>query len=192
VNTCDTFFSVQVAGSLLPNKRRIWLPRPPSVACTPSEDSMGARRPFSKGVLAMEEKQCTKCREVKPLAEYYKDRRRPRGLQSKCRSCANSQVSLWRQKNKSKVLEQERRRFRDNPQKRKLKKQRYRDKWPEKTGAQQVLRSRVYRGTIQKPSACSACGASHPKHLIQGHHEDYSKPLDVIWMCASCHNAIHN
>ena len=26
----------------------------------------------------------------------------------------------------------------------------------------------------------------------QGHHNDYSKPLDVIWVCVSCHIEFHN
>jgi hypothetical protein len=26
---------------------------------------------------------------------------------------------------------------------------------------------------------------------MSGHHEDYSRPMDVVWCCASCHGAIH-
>ena len=31
------------------------------------------------------------------------------------------------------------------------------------------------------------CGAAN----AQGHHEDYAKPLDVTWLCARCHSAVH-
>ena len=38
---------------------------------------------------------------------------------------------------------------------------------------------------IRQP--CERCG--HPK--TDGHHEDYSKPLDVIWLCRRCHLQHH-
>lgn len=34
---------------------------------------------------------------------------------------------------------------------------------------------------------CHVCGKT-PTH---GHHEDYSKPLDVIWLCHKHHKAVH-
>lgn len=35
---------------------------------------------------------------------------------------------------------------------------------------------------------CQVCGKT-PTH---GHHEDYSRPLDVIWLCHKHHKAIHS
>lgn len=44
------------------------------------------------------------------------------------------------------------------------------------------------RGELVKPLTCSAC--SKPSR-IHAHHEDYSKPLEVIWLCHGCHMKIH-
>lgn len=64
---------------------------------------------------------------------------------------------------------------------------RYTDKYPEKIKAGNTLRYHVYYGNIIKPKICSVC---FNKGRIEAHHEDYSKPLDVIWVCKPCHNNI--
>lgn len=59
-------------------------------------------------------------------------------------------------------------------------------KYPEKYAARNKLRLAVYAGKIKK-LACEMCG--DPK--THGHHEDYSKPLDVRWLCAKHHMFVH-
>ncbi len=46
----------------------------------------------------------------------------------------------------------------------------------------------VRQGHLHKPSTCSKCQKSG---RIEGHHNDYDKPYDVIWLCPKCHNAEH-
>ena len=43
-------------------------------------------------------------------------------------------------------------------------------------------------GTLTAPAHCEACGMSTKPHA---HHEDYSRPLDVAWLCPSCHRDLH-
>lgn len=38
------------------------------------------------------------------------------------------------------------------------------------------------------PKNCSDCGKNGK---VDGHHNDYSKPFDVIWLCRQCHANIH-
>ena len=57
---------------------------------------------------------------------------------------------------------------------------------PEKRKAQTAVQRAVKRGTLVRPEAC-ACG--NPK--VEGHHADYSKPLEVEWLCRRCHKRKH-
>lgn len=41
----------------------------------------------------------------------------------------------------------------------------------------------------QKPTHCEKCGAE--EYDIHAHHDDYAKPLDVRWLCRSCHIKHH-
>ena len=50
----------------------------------------------------------------------------------------------------------------------------------------QIVRSAVRSGELVKPGVCPSCGSD----VVQGHHDDYSKPLDVRWVCPVCHAAI--
>ena len=46
----------------------------------------------------------------------------------------------------------------------------------------------VYRarrqGVLVSPNRCGLCGANG---YVVAHHDDYSKPLDVRWLCKKCH-----
>ena len=42
----------------------------------------------------------------------------------------------------------------------------------------------VRRGVLRRPNRCSECGAEGP---VQGHHIDYMRPLEVVWLCRRCH-----
>ncbi len=53
-----------------------------------------------------------------------------------------------------------------------------------------TVRKAVLDGTIQKPDCCSRCDRTDQR--ICGHHPDYSKPLEVEWLCSSCHVKLHH
>lgn len=55
-----------------------------------------------------------------------------------------------------------------------------------KAKARSYLHAYVQRGKIVK-GLCADCG----KADVQAHHEDYSKPLEVIWLCLDCHRKRH-
>ena len=55
-------------------------------------------------------------------------------------------------------------------------------------GAHNILNNAILKGEIIR-GPCSVCGSTK---RIHGHHEDYNKPLEVIWVCAIHHKEIHN
>lgn len=63
---------------------------------------------------------------------------------------------------------------------------------PDRVQARVTVRLALDKGTLIKPSECSMkdvsvrCGGK-----IQAHHSDYSKPLDVLWVCHRHHRAVH-
>ncbi|KKK49528.1 hypothetical protein LCGC14_3134130 [marine sediment metagenome] len=59
---------------------------------------------------------------------------------------------------------------------------------PKEVKAREILRYAIRTHRITKPKVCSNCGR---KTKVQGHHPDYSKPLEVLWLCASCHKKVH-
>jgi len=64
----------------------------------------------------------------------------------------------------------------------------HRLKFPEKRKAGIIVMNALKSGEIIRPDSCSIC---NKKCIPEGHHDDYSKPLEVVWMCKNCHTAIH-
>lgn len=50
--------------------------------------------------------------------------------------------------------------------------------------AQRMVRYRLKTGEIIKPKKCEFC---NKQKYLEGAHTDYKKPLDVKWLCISCH-----
>ena len=59
----------------------------------------------------------------------------------------------------------------------------------EKKQASNKVNNAIKKGDLTKPLACSDCGISGVR--IHGHHDDYSKPLEVRWLCSPCHHEWH-
>lgn len=61
---------------------------------------------------------------------------------------------------------------------------------PEKLAARNALNNAIRAGQVRRPKNCSVCGILSAR--IHGHHADYALPLDVQWLCARCHRALHD
>ena len=64
----------------------------------------------------------------------------------------------------------------------------YRKEYPEKVQARDKVKYAVSTGELIRSSQCELCKKVCHTH---GHHQDYSKPLDIIWLCPTCHISHH-
>ena len=132
-------------------------------------------------------KVCSSCGQEKPFSEFNKNRRSKDGLQDKCRSCFSryNKARYWADPQ----------RFKDSVRK-------YREENLENTfvtrmemckrkpcekNAREAVNLAVKLGYIEKPDHCLGCGKSDSESRVTAHHHDYSKPLEVVWVCSKCH-----
>jgi hypothetical protein len=140
------------------------------------------------------EKQCFKCGEIKPLSEYYKHKDMTDGHLNKCKTCAKKDVEdrrlqleasdpLWAIAERKRQREKSRK-YRDDGRAKPQPAKRVID--PAHKQANSILGNAIRDGKIT-PESCIVCG----NEKAQAHHEDYSKPLSVHWLCTRHHNDRH-
>lgn len=104
------------------------------------------------------------------------------GLLGKCKQCARKDVRENRIKRRDYYNEYDSARAKKGYKTRK--------KWAidhkDVLKVNRTLRKAVYDGLVIR-LPCEVCGE---KNSV-GHHENYSKPLDVVWLCASHHRSRH-
>lgn len=136
----------------------------------------------------METQVCIECGEEKPLPEYYSHPQMANGYLGVCKGCHKLRMKRRRLTN-PRVQEYDR--LRDKLPHRIKRRNEYHKKWREKNPdgyrAHYLLTNAVRNGRVKK-EPCSLCGTTKRVH---GHHRDYTKPLDVVWLCAKCHQRVH-
>ena len=129
-------------------------------------------------------KACFKCGVTKPLTEFYRHPQMADGRLGKCKECNKRDVQLNYKLRRAQYSAYDQDRYQD-PLRRFLTRvyaKNHRDRNPEKAKARQQANNAVRDGKLEK-QPCIHCG----NEKVQAHHKDYSKPLDVTWMCFRCH-----
>ena len=136
---------------------------------------------------------CTKCKETKPQFLFYT------GV-PRCKACHKKAVHenyieklkdpVWREKE----LDRQRskaQRARERGQYPSREAQRkgalaWTKRNPEKKSATSAVNNAIRSGKLKR-QPCEVCGYT----LVQAHHDDYTKPLSVRWLCHEHHAAHH-
>jgi hypothetical protein len=166
-------------------------------------------------------KTCSKCGEEKAVGAFYRRRAASDGLTSQCRACtdqyqrdiherrkldpeyaARKAAAKKRYKVTQKGKEADRRYRQSEPGKKAARRQaisptgvvrrraaiaHQRITHPEKHRARVAVYYHRKVGNLV-PLPCQQCGGTDTLHA---HHRDYSRPLDVTWLCERCHVLEH-
>jgi hypothetical protein len=164
---------------------------------------------------------CNQSKELE-LFPRYKNRKKEWSYTNVCKACAKlhykdkhykehrdeylDRSRKQKEENHEEYLEYLRNYYHENKEELRKKQNTYREQNQEKANE----RSRVYRqtqegsmkekardkiqkalrkGTLVRPSYCEDC---KQELFVEAHHEDYSKPLDVQWLCKECHWKRHS
>ena len=138
-------------------------------------------------------KRCTHCKKIKDISEFNLDNSRPDKKTIRCKYCCKESSLKWRRSTLGKKWTKDNRKRINKTNKKyiqtekgKLCRIRNIKKYPEKYKARNTLNSNLACGKIKR-LPCKICG--NPKS--EGHHDDYSKPLEVTWYCRKHHREVH-
>ena len=87
-------------------------------------------------------------------------------------------------KRREQILEYQRKYKKEHPEEISEQAKRHANKHPDRRKARTLINKLIKNRKLVKPTTCSICGSID---RIEGHHEDYSKPLEVEWLCYGCH-----
>lgn len=130
-------------------------------------------------------KRCPKCKRALKLSDFHSSNGRRDGKDGMCADCRNRAS---------------RARFALNPDERRAySRARYHTYGQDRGGvsaesrlahaAHESLHRAVKQGRLIRSKDCKSCGAN--RRRIEGHHDDYKKPLVVVWLCGTCHKRMH-
>lgn len=130
-------------------------------------------------------KKCKRCLVEKPVSEFYRHKETSDGYLSFCKMCTQERVRFYRKSVRGREVERLRNRRR---KKYLLERQKiYRKNNPEKYKARTLLSYALRIGKLKR-GLCEVCGDKD----TEAHHDDYSKPLEVRWLCYTHHRMITN
>ncbi len=139
-------------------------------------------------------RRCAKCKEILPLSSFYRQKRVRYRVGGYCKSCNSDWLSNYGASPKGREIKRRANRsywpqyYQENRDR--LQNHKKENHQPGKARTGNIVCAALKSGKLIKPDACSKCGKSWCQ--IQAHHEDYNKPLEVIWLCKSCHRRKHN
>jgi hypothetical protein len=142
-------------------------------------------------------KDCSACGKRLDDTEFYRNKASNDGLMSRCKSCTKAYNAArkakldahrppgWKQKTKDKKAYSKEWRA-AHPGYGTARKRDWWNKNKDRLKVRNTVRYAMKAGKLVR-QPCVICG--EPK--THGHHTDYSKPLDVVWLCQPHHVEVH-
>ena len=144
-------------------------------------------------------KPCCKCKREKNFSDFSKNITTEDGLQACCKKCKADYQREYRKtvKGRDSMQESYQRRKEKISEYWKTSKGKAAHKracenhiqdYPERHKARTAVGHAIRDGRLERPIHCEGC---FQEKFVHGHHEDYSKLLDVDWLCIKCHTELH-
>lgn len=146
---------------------------------------------------------CTYCKVDKPISDFYSSSIHKNGTTGGCKLCLREKSILNRDKKLDYYREFDRQRA-NLPHRVKARKEyqqteqgkealdrshkAWRSRNPASYQAHNMVNNAIRDGKLFKPNQCEGC---NDETTLHGHHCDYNKPLDVMWLCDPCHKQWH-
>lgn len=145
-------------------------------------------------------KKCFKCGLEKDIIEFYVHKEMADGHLNKCKECTKKdsfgrtreEIEKRKERDRNRPNAKERvfkncQRIKNNEELR-IKNNEKKKEWylknKHKRNAHFKVSMALLKGIIIRPLKCEKCNL---EKQLQAHHEDYNKPLDVVWLCIECH-----
>jgi len=136
---------------------------------------------------------CRTCGQVKPPEDFYRDRRVASGYQASCKACQKQRAAAWQRANPErhrahvsswKAAHPDEVRHYDS-QTRSRRDQEGREFARLIVRVASTTRRAIQAGLLSRPDGCSSC--HRDEVALDAVHEDYDRPLAVVWLCRRCH-----
>lgn len=132
-------------------------------------------------------KKCSACGLILAIDDFTRCSREKDGRSCRCRKCNYISQKRYEQSPKGKEARKRSNSTKSHSIIHRASKERYNILYPERKRAWTEIERSLHSGKIERGS-CVVCGATGNIH---GHHHDYGKPLDVLWLCPPHHRGLH-
>ena len=139
-------------------------------------------------------KECGGCGMSKPVSEFHNSSVNEDGKQNRCKVC--QRVYREKRKGEVKIVEREKKTVdmvlyrREYHRTHREQMNRLKREWMERNKdrmrVKNATRYAIKVGKLVR-APCVVCG----EDLVEAHHPDYSKPLEVVWLCHTHHLEVH-
>lgn len=133
-------------------------------------------------------KQCFKCKKEKPLVDFYSHSQMTDGYLNKCKECTKLDVRKHRAENLEETRLYDKKRARlPHRVVLNIESTKHSRKRSGYTSAHSAVARAIRNGDLKR-MPCQMCGSELGVHA---HHDDYSQPFNVMWLCVVHHKARH-